>query len=157
MNLMSEIIFDNQIASFFPVDNNSEKTFYFKYDNLPTSTQITFDLAITAFNPNIPYQLHLTINKNNFNQGSQIINMYLQTNPMTIKTDPNDALDGGLNSANFSLTTPEFNVTNGTHVYLAKLELLDMDGRKLDSNKTWFTTGQKDPNPPTQLKEGLNQ
>lgn len=154
---MSEIIFDNQIASFFPVNSNSEKTFYFKYNNLPMSTQITFDLAITAFNPNIPYQLHLTINKDNFNQGSRIINMYLQTNPATIKTDQKDDLADGLNSANFSLTTPPINISNGTHTYLAKIELLDMQGRKLDSGKTWFTTGQKIPTPPTQLKEGLNQ
>lgn len=154
---MSEIIFDNQIASFFPVNSNSEKTFYFKYNNLPMSTQITFDLAITAFNPNIPYQLHLTINKDNFNQGSRIINMYLQTNPATIKTDQKDDLADGLNSANFSLTTPEFSVLNGMHTYLAKIELLNLDGKILDSNKTWFTTDRKIPTPPAQLKEGLNQ
>lgn len=154
---MSEIIFDNQIASFFPVDTKGEKTFYFKYDILPTTMRAIFDLAITAFDPNKLYQLHLTINKDNFNQGSQIINMYLQTNPATIKTYQKDELPGNLNSANFSLTTPEFNVANGTHTYLAKIELLDMEGRKLDSNKTWFTTDQKIPTPPAQLKEGLNQ
>lgn len=154
---MSEIIFDNQIASFFPVDNNGEKTFYFKYNNLPISSQITFDLTITAFNTEIPYRLHLTIHKDNFNQESLIMNIYLQTNPATLKTDPNDKLGNGLNSANFSLTTPPINISNGTHTYLAKIELLDMQGRKLDSGKTWFTTGQKIPTPPTQLKEGLNQ
>lgn len=137
--------FTNKIGAFYPIDANNNRAAYFNFQSLPSQTQVTFNISVMAYNPNVPYQFHLTVYKDNYNKGNMIVDMYVTTNPGSIRTNPINSIGSNLNSTNFSLTTTLFNASLGTHAYEAHVDLLDMQGKKLDESKTWFLTRQSQP------------
>ncbi|MBB1100088.1 hypothetical protein H5R88_08310 [Limosilactobacillus sp. WF-MT5-A] len=148
--------FTNNIGAFYPIDTNGNKAAYFNFQALPSQAQVTFNISVMAYNPHTPYQFHLTVYKDNYNKGNLIVDMYVTTNPGSIKINPINSIENGLNSTNFSLTTPLFPIASGTHTYEAHIDLLDMQGNKLDENKTWFLTRQQQSQSLSAPDGGLN-
>lgn len=147
--------FTNKIGAFYPIDANGNRVAYINFQSLPAPAQVTFNISVMAYDPKAPYQFHLLIYKDNYNKDSKTVDMYVTTNPATIKINESNAIESNLNSTNFSLTTDAFNVDSGVHTYEARIELLDIQGNKLDDSKSWFLTRLRHPMLPKIKKGGI--
>ena len=141
--------FIEKIVSFYPyntmspsgVGTNNKSTnspvFYFTYNELPASFNVSFEVALGALNFNNKYKLQFEIYKDT---DELIISSSVDIDPSTLPKE--NLIYEDYISRTFDLTSAYFTVTPGEHAYIASITVLDDNDNKLDKSSTWFVTNQ---------------
>lgn len=139
--------FTNKIAMFYPINQDKTNTapiFYFDYDNLPSVSVIQFSIGLTGISTNEHYILRVNIINDS---GDEIIKTDTSIDVSQLGLTKDKYLTEYLASASFVLTPPHFTVGTQQHIYNVKAFLLDINGKLLDENHTWFVTRKTDDLP----------
>ena len=141
--------FIEKIVSFYPyntmspsgigTDNKSTNgpVFYFTYSELPSSFNISFEVALGALNLNKKYKLQFKIYKDT---DEIVISSLTDIDPSALPKE--NLVYKEYISRTFELTWPYFTITPGEHTYIASIALLDDNNKELDKSSTWFVTNQ---------------
>lgn len=141
--------FVEKIVSFYPYNTtspngfgtNNKSTnspiFYFTYSELPSSFNISFEVALGALDLSKKYKLQFEIHKDT---NELIISSPIEIDPSTLPKE--NLVYKNYISRTFDLTSPYFTITPGEHTYIADITLIDDENKELDKSSTWFVTNQ---------------
>lgn len=141
--------FIEKIVSFYPYNTasptglgtNNKSTnspvFYFTYSELPSSFNISFEVALGALNLHKKYILQFEIYKDT---NELIISSPVEVDPSSLPRE--NLIYQDYISRTFELTSAYFTITPGEHAYIASITLLDENDKELDKSSTWFVTNQ---------------
>lgn len=145
---MSEKIFTNQVASFYPVFTDNRKlvpTFFFNYKNLPAVNQrLSFATTLAALNKNGDYSFTFFIYQDEFDSEHQITGKTFNVSPSKYTINPQNKLNDEYITLSLTLISDDFDIPEGTHTYFVTAALTDNNKSPqkaiVDTARTWFAT-----------------